>query len=107
MLNKINKAVVGTNIAQYSFQVCKSECLGFWPFVITHFNTIVMTLHDWFQVVRMKLRGCQVGFPDSPAIAQMNLSSEKLCLSLNEVYFFCASYFLCTRTVLNLTAISL
>jgi len=83
VLDKINKAVVGTNIAQYIFQVCKCQCSGFWPFTITHFNTIVTTLRDWFQCVRMKLHGCQVGFPHSLAIAQMNLSSENLCLSLN------------------------
>jgi len=48
----------------------------------------------------MKLDGSQVGLPYSPAIAQMNLSSKNLCLSLNEVYFFRTSYFLCTSTVL-------
>jgi len=48
VLDTLNKAVVGTNIAKHSFQVCKCQCLEFWPFIITHFNIIVMTLRDWF-----------------------------------------------------------
>jgi len=31
-----------------------------------------------------------VGFPHSPAIAQITLGSVKLCLSLREVHCFCA-----------------
>jgi len=46
VLDKINKAVVDTNIAQYRFQVSKCQCFGFCLFVITHFNNIVTNLRD-------------------------------------------------------------
>jgi len=34
----------------------ESECLGFQPFVITHFNTIASTFCDWLWWIRMRTR---------------------------------------------------
>ena len=56
----------------------KPRCSVFRPSVITHFNTIVTTLRDWFRRIRIRPRAWSVGFPHPPATAQITPSSAKL-----------------------------
>ena len=42
----------------------------------------VSTFCDWCKQSGMRLHGWQIRFPNSPAIAQITLSSSKFCLSL-------------------------
>ena len=46
---------------------------------------------DWFRQIVVRPGGWRVGLPRTIIIAQITLSSVKLCLSLSEVY--------CSRTV--------
>jgi hypothetical protein len=55
---------------------------------ITHFKTIVWTLCAWFRWIGMRSHGWKVGFPRSPTVAQVTLSSVKVCLPLSEVGCF-------------------
>jgi hypothetical protein len=69
-------------------------------FVITHFNTFVLTLFDWFWQIRMTQTGWSFSFPHSPAVAQTTLVLANLCLSLSEVVF---AFLLCgVRVFINL-----
>lgn len=51
------------------------------------FYTSASTFRDWFLRTDMRPRGQWVGFPHSPAIARITLSSMKLCISV--IYFKC------------------
>jgi hypothetical protein len=57
--------------------------------VVTHFNTTVSTFYDQFQPIGMRRHGCQVGFPHSPPIVQIALSSVKLRLSSKLIALLC------------------
>jgi hypothetical protein len=59
---------------------------SFGPFVISQFNSIVLTFRDWIR--RMRPRGRRVGSPNAPDIAQITSSSVKFCFLLSEVYSF-------------------
>jgi len=69
---------------------CLEEKIGFPPFVTKHINITVSAICNWFQQTGTRPCGWQIGFPHSPAIAQITLSSVNLCLSLWEVECFCA-----------------
>jgi hypothetical protein len=66
---------------RYSIQ--QSPSSGFWPFRITHFNTIVLTF------ITLLTDQDETRWPASqllvsPAVAQCTLKSVKLCLLLSE-----------------------
>jgi hypothetical protein len=67
-------------------------------FVITHFNTFVLTFCDWFWWIRMRPCGWRVSFSLCPTIAQTTLSSVTSCLSTSEVDYVHA---LCSETLLQ------
>lgn len=67
-------------------EVCELQCLGFWPFVITHFNILFMTFHDWWN--GMRPHGWQVSFCHTLGIVQVTLSSVKLHLLSFEIDCF-------------------
>jgi len=69
---------------------CLEEKNGFPPFVTNHINITVSATCSWVQQTGMRPCGWQIGFPHSPAIAQIIISSVNLCLSLSEVEYFCA-----------------
>jgi len=71
-------------------QKCLEEKIEFPPFVTKHINITVSAICNLFQQTGMTPCGWQIGFPHSPAIAQITLSSVNLCLSLSEVECFCA-----------------
>jgi hypothetical protein len=45
------------NINNYNIGAASSPCSGFQPFIITHCNTPVSSLHDWFQQTDMRSLG--------------------------------------------------
>jgi hypothetical protein len=63
-------------------------CLGFQPFVISHFNITVLSLCDCFQWIVTRPHGWQVGLPHSPTTEQIPLSSVKPCFSSSRVVCF-------------------
>ena len=87
----LHMIVCWINELEYSLELCESQCLGFWPSTITHFSANVLAYHDRFQQMMMKPRGWQVGFPHSPTILPISLSSVKPWLSLSDVDGFCTS----------------
>lgn len=66
-------SVVSLNIKLAQFLYMSLKCLRFWPFIIIHNNTILLTFHDCCQWIRM----IPCGKLPSP-IAQIALSSVKL-----------------------------
>jgi hypothetical protein len=56
--------------------------------VTANFNIIISSFRDFFRRIGTTPRSWRVGFPHSPASAQITVSSAKLCLSLSEVHWF-------------------
>jgi hypothetical protein len=79
--------------------ICELQCLGFWPFIITHFNITTSTFHDWLtnrdtttwlesRLIWFSLR-CTAHSQCSQALSQL---SHFLCFWIF-LYFYC-TYFI-------------
>jgi len=87
----------------------ESDCLGFQPFVITHFNTIVLIFYDWLWWIKMRTRVWRVSF----SILLLLHRSVKLCLSsdgfdlfnalLNEHFLWSFNIFCASKMWLSFT----
>ena len=74
----------------FSLAIRKPRYSRFRLFLVTHFNTIFSTFREWFRRIMMRPHGWLAGYPHSPAIAQITLSSVKLRLSLSQFDCFCS-----------------
>jgi hypothetical protein len=68
-------------------QCSRISCTGFWPFVITHFNTTASTYHNLFWENGMRWYGLWVGFHTFVLLHQ-SLPTQSSCLALGEVHCF-------------------
>jgi len=59
------------------------------------YHTIVSTFPDWIRRIEISPRDQQVSYPHSPAIAQITLSSVKLCPLLSWIAFVLYGMTLC------------
>jgi len=69
-----------TSCSAVALHIQQSRHLGFRTFVITRFNTSLSAYREWSRRIEKRQRGGRVGFPHSPTIRYMAVSSLQLFL---------------------------
>ena len=68
---------------QWSLEVCEPQCSGCQTFLITHYNTITLTFHGWFQ--RIRKNGSNGWLVCLPTLSWYCADHSQPCLSQSRV----------------------